>query len=369
VKPIYLIHSQTAGASPLFRAEEILRANGFQVQRHVIGQAPLDTHMHVAILAFPHLKVGCDVAAHANDAFKRGAEVFEVLPKTNTIQRINQRSLKDRTLDVNETIQMEAFRTRDRTEGLDAIGPVLKAHYKMHTAVSRGDLDEIKSALRANIDWTKPSAVIGTSWLMYYLNKKQFSWGHQQADVVQLFLDAGGSPHEINSKGENTVMMACSAKNLRTLGVLLSHGVDPNHQDQDGWSALMRLSLLSTRYKSFGMEPDQVDYTCADMAKLLIEHGADPNLKPNGSANTPLRLAAGKGLVQTCRVLVEAGAKIDLRDSKMRRASDAAKEGNHKECVDYLLELERVDDARVILQVDTPDIAPLAPTAPRRARL
>lgn len=367
MKPIYLTHSQTATPYTLFRAEAILRSNGFQPERRIIGQVPADTHMRVAILPFPHvphMKFGCDVAREAVEAFNRGADVFEILLNENTIQRISQRSLKERTLDTTETLQLEAF----RTNGLAPLGTTLEAHLSMHLALLQSDFNDIKIALSKDIDWSKPSPVIGTTWLMHCMEKRRLEWSPQQASQVLLMMRAGMSPHEVNAKGETMVMLACATKNNDTLKVFLKHGVDPNAQDNDGWTALMRLSMLSQSYKNRGQEPDSVDGTCAVLAKSLLEYGADPNHKPQGSTNTALRLAAAKGLVQTCRVLVEAGAKFDIRDSKMRRASDLAKEGGHQQCVDYLLELERVDDACVILQVAT-EVAPVPSLTTRRSRL
>lgn len=52
-------------------------------------------------------------------------------------------------------------------------------------------------------------------------------------------------------------------------------------------------------------------YKHAEMVKLLIEYGADVNIKDN-NGKTPLHWATSKNLTEIAKLLVEHGAKFDV---------------------------------------------------------
>jgi ankyrin repeat protein len=85
--------------------------------------------------------------------------------------------------------------------------------------------------------------------------------------------------------------------------LLLQHGADIRLRDHAGWTALLYASEN---------EP-------ADGVKILLQHGADPNIAVKG--RTPLRNAAYRGLVANLQALLAAGAKAgpnDLSDAMMQ---------------------------------------------------
>ena len=372
VKPIYLTHSQTITGKQLLKAEEILREQGFEPTRRVFGQTLGEEHTRVAVISFPNLKVGSDVAREVAIFNERGAELFELRLKEQTLQRVwDAGSLAGRAMNEVDTLRLETYRRREILRAgyahSDILNLQLEQHLELMHAMETAEPDRLTAALEIPTDWNAIPPALGMPWIVYIMGKRRLGWGASFEKMVVPMLEAGMTANAVNAKGETPVMLACAARDHATLKALLLHGADPNAQDNDGWTALMRLSMLSTFYKSHGGGPDTVDGTCAVMAQLLIEHGADPNLKPETSSNSALMLAAGKGLVQLCQALVKAGAKIDLRDSKKRRASDVAMEGGHEPCAVYLQDLEKIDDTQVDLQLTTPEIA--AAAAPRRARL
>ena len=48
-----------------------------------------------------------------------------------------------------------------------------------------------------------------------------------------------------------------------------------------------------------------------DMARLLLDHGADPNIKRNGLWS-PLHLASANGHLKVAELLVQLGASVDV---------------------------------------------------------
>src|SRR5262249_22250343 len=67
-----------------------------------------------------------------------------------------------------------------------------------------------------------------------------------------------------------------------------------------------------------------------EAVRFLIEHGADPNARDVGDNATPLHLAAGAGILESVRVLLDADADVhgigDLHDGDV--IGWAAREGN-----------------------------------------
>eukprot|EP00854_Cymbomonas_tetramitiformis_P014018 gene14018-16571_t len=74
-----------------------------------------------------------------------------------------------------------------------------------------------------------------------------------------------------------------------------------------------------------------------DIAKVLIEAGADKDAVNNVAKMTPLQHAAHLGLLEVVKTLVEAGANINLADSNKGTALKHAARQGHAEIVETLL--------------------------------
>jgi hypothetical protein len=79
---------------------------------------------------------------------------------------------------------------------------------------------------------------------------------------------------------------------------LLDQGADPNAMNENGDTSL----VLSARRKSL------------PLVKILLEKGANPNLRKNGE-KTPLIIAAEDGNAEMVRILLDKGADPNLRES------------------------------------------------------
>lgn len=168
--------------------------------------------------------------------------------------------------------------------------------------------------------------------------------GHK--DTVELLLAHGANANDLAPDGTSALNVAVVNACFEVAAVLLNHGADPNARDARG-SALHAIAWLrkpgSDGGNGLGTRsypvPQQVgNMTALELAKLLLEHGANPNARimlkerPFGregtsrnpplihlgrhlltfSGATPFYLAARNGDAEYMRLLADHGADPKL---------------------------------------------------------
>jgi len=83
-------------------------------------------------------------------------------------------------------------------------------------------------------------------------------------------------------------------------------------------------------------------YGQLEMARLLLEHDAGVN-EQNKNGDTPLKLAADKGLSELVKLLLVKGADINTPDNFGRTALRRAASSGHLKVVNLLLETNKTD--------------------------
>jgi len=119
---------------------------------------------------------------------------------------------------------------------------------------------------------------------------KHFRWGEDDltSHIVKK-LEIGANIDELQNKYDEVsgsitdnytfLMYACHYQYYHTVKVLLKYGADPNIQNRDGETALVRaLSGGNTALKTF------------DIVRMLLKKGADPNIEMY-EGDTPLLIA------------------------------------------------------------------------------
>lgn len=118
-------------------------------------------------------------------------------------------------------------------------------------------------------------------------------------EAVSLFLAAGFSPSLVDSRGTPLLSLAVRAQFPPVVSLLLNAGADVNRLSQDrGYSPLM----------------DAVQKGDVAIAQILLDHGADGNLKSK-DGQTALIIAAGRGDLSISKLLVSHGADPSIKDS------------------------------------------------------
>ncbi|WP_425060073.1 hypothetical protein SCACP_07210 [Sporomusa carbonis] len=132
--------------------------------------------------------------------------------------------------------------------------------------------------------------------------------GRGEKDITLLFLGAGMAPDAYRENDGFTALHAAAAYGRTVIAkLLLDHGADSNVRDKEGQTALMKAVWNSH----------------ADVAAILLQKGADPRLKDiNG--NSIIAMAKTKNDRKVLEVLVKAGVD-ELKEALDKIAPPAKK--------------------------------------------
>jgi len=159
--------------------------------------------------------------------------------------------------------------------------------------------------------------------------------------VLEALLKAGANVDSPNAEGQTALMVVARGGNTAAAKVLIDAGANVNAREQRKHQTALMWAVAQSQ---------------PAMAKLLIEHGAEvdarsmvnewermvtaeprqKNLMPGGF--TPLLYAARQGCLECAKLLVEAGAKIDVTDPDGVTPLLSALLNAHFDTAKYLLE-------------------------------
>ncbi|MDO5567400.1 MAG: ankyrin repeat domain-containing protein, partial [Planctomycetia bacterium] len=115
----------------------------------------------------------------------------------------------------------------------------------------------------------------------------------------------------------NLLQYACFKGNREIVQFLLDKGLNPNMRGTNNTPAYF--------------------YSCGkpEFLKMMLERGADVSLR-NNVQGTAMHFAAANGALESVRLLVEAGADPNAKDSNGETPLVIARAAGHKAVVDYL---------------------------------
>ena len=143
-------------------------------------------------------------------------------------------------------------------------------------------------------------------------------------DAVEMLLSLEADLNSSNSYGSTPLMIACDHGNIRIATLLLQGRANINHLNNDGRTALMKACLSETPLN--------------DLVRLLIEYGADINIKETELQRTALMIAAEYGHASIVQCLLEQGAPVNTQDVEGVTSLMIASQFGHPETVRVLLD-------------------------------
>ncbi|XP_064002423.1 kinase D-interacting substrate of 220 kDa isoform X3 [Pogoniulus pusillus] len=142
-------------------------------------------------------------------------------------------------------------------------------------------------------------------------------------EIVQELLKRGANCNLEDADNWTALISAAKEGHAAIVAELLSHNVSLEHRDLGGWTALMWAS-----YKGR-----------TEVAKLLLEKGANPNITGMQYSVYPIIWAAGRGHADIVHLLLQHGAKVNCSDKYGTTPLVWAARKGHLECVRYLLQM------------------------------
>ena len=174
-----------------------------------------------------------------------------------------------------------------------------------------------------------PEAVLQTPESVgFLLHYDAVNAQNKRGEIVKILLDHGVNVNTQNKRGETALMFSNYAKISK---IFLDHGAHVNTQDKNGKTALMYASDPALMYLQDRHGEHADEYALADLpdlqytypgkffqpnytknVKLLLDHGADPNLQDN-DGDTALMLAKNSD-IQT--LLLSYGADPFIKNNQ-----------------------------------------------------
>lgn len=183
-------------------------------------------------------------------------------------------------------------------------------------AAQSGDENTVKALIKA---LTEKGADLNFN--ATYSQEPALIWATRKSrpKIVSLLLEAGADPN-IEGKARRTPLMWAATTEVAE--ELLKYKADPNKQDMFGETALMAAAWRNT----------------PALAPLLAA-GANPNTKSwqDTGGWTALMIAATCGQTDMVRVLINAGAGLELEETLGRRALELAMERDRSAVVKLLI--------------------------------
>jgi ankyrin repeat protein len=123
-----------------------------------------------------------------------------------------------------------------------------------------------------------------------------------------------GARQWVNPAGQTPFVRAALAGDVAVMRLLLEHRADPNIPTLAGVSALMSAAGVGWVPRQTYTEPKE---SILEAVRLCIENGADVNAS-SSKGFTALHGAAYRGLDDVVQLLVQKGARLDVKDSEGR---------------------------------------------------
>ncbi len=116
-------------------------------------------------------------------------------------------------------------------------------------------------------------------------------------DIVRLAIEAHADTSLTNRFGGISLIPASERGHVEIVRELLTRtGINVNHVNNLGWTALLEAIILSNGGKAH-----------QQIVQMLVDHGADVNLA-DGDGVTPLQHARQRGFSEIEHILLQAGA-------------------------------------------------------------
>ena len=204
---------------------------------------------------------------------------------------------------------------------------------RLHQAVYSGDHDETRRLLAAGAD-PNSANVFGATPMMLAAQRGD-------AALLRLLLDAGADVESANSEGQTALMVVARTGSVEAARLLLKRGADVHAREEWGgqtalmWAAAQSQPEMIRVLTKAGARVNERS-TVRDWQRRVTAEGRPKDMYRGGL--TPLLFAAREGCIPCVKVLLDAGADIDLDDPDGTTALIMALLNRHWDTAKFLIE-------------------------------
>jgi ankyrin repeat protein len=165
-------------------------------------------------------------------------------------------------------------------------------------AAAKPDVEAVRKLVAEHVDVNAPQADGTTAlhWAAHWDNR----------ELADLLIRAGANPKTTNAYGATPLAEACTNSDPAMIEKLLKAGADPNAVSSEGETALMTAARTGS----------------VESVKALLDHGADVNAKEKWLGQTALMWAVAENHPAVVEALIAHGADVnarsDIREEKIK---------------------------------------------------
>ena len=223
----------------------------------------------------------------------------------------------------------------------------------LHSAANFGKFEIVQVLLKYKADVHAQNDYGGTP--LHSASRGHYAGGPNispsLSNVVRLLLKHGADVKALDDKQNTPLHNAAFCGRVEVVRVLLKHVANLGAEDDDRKIA-SQVVVLSEYVNARDAEDntplhlasqgtdhgyDGISLSLSNVARLLLEHGADANVLKDGHS-TPLHIAARYGRVEVVRVLLEHSANVGAKGGGGKTAFEVASEYGSDEIMKLLSE-------------------------------
>lgn len=196
----------------------------------------------------------------------------------------------------------------------------------LRAAVGRGQIECVKLLIKRGAD------VVNDVW-KHNSTPLHVAAMRNDATVMEVLIKAGADINAVKENGTAVIHDAARWMSYEALELLIKEGADVNVRNDEAETPLMILC----EHASYNKMRNGVKYRRPEeIAKLLIDAGADLDLKSDNEEWTALHSAVWFGHESLVKLLLDSGAKIDAEHSLGETPLDFARKQGRKSIIELL---------------------------------